>query len=192
MSFANITRRADGSYIITRDGYPFHVPYQGEFAELWGEAHSYALIHPGKVTEEFVPEPVPPTLNEIRAEALQAVKDRSWRAEISGLRLNGLSIPTDRQSQAMITGAVVASLLNPDETIRWQTGDSTPDGAPVFADLDADRLRAVGLAVRAHVQACFDLREAKCAAVSALKSAEAVADWLKENLETGWPGKGGV
>ena len=192
MSFANITRRADGSYVITRDGYPFHVPYQGEFAELWGEVHSYALIHPGKVTEESVPEPVPPTLDEARAKALQAVKDRSWRAEISGIRLNGLSIPTDRQSQALITGAVVASLLNPDETVRWQTGDVTPDGAPVFADLDADQLRAVGLAVRAHVQACFDLREAKCAAVAALESVEAVAAWLENNLETGWPGKGGL
>ena len=192
MSFANITRRADGSYIITRDGRPFHVPYQGEFAQLWGEVHSYALIHPDKVTEESTPEPALPTLNQARAEAVQAVKDRGWRAETAGLRLNGLAIPTDRQSQAMITGAVVASLLNPDETVRWQTGDSTQGGAPLFVDLDADQLKAMGLAVRAHVQACFDLREAKCAAVAALESVEAVAAWLENNLETGWPGKGGL
>mgnify|MGYP003612860583 CR=1 FL=1 len=88
----------------------------------------------------------------------------------------------------MITGAVVGSLLNPDAITRWQTGAVSAEGAPVFVDLSAAQIRGIGLAVRAHVQACFDARDAKCAAVAGLGGVEEVKAWLAEHLETGWPG----
>ena len=189
MSFENITRRLDGSYIITRNGYPYHVPNENEFADLWEQIHAHALAHPEEVTPEALPpEPEPPTWEESRAAAVQAVKNRSWRAETGGIVIQGMPIPTDRESQAMITGAVVGAMLNPTAVTRWQTSAVTAKGAPVFVDLTSAQLQGIGMAVRAHVQACFDVRDAKCAAVARQPSVEAVAAWLEENLDNGWPG----
>lgn len=122
------------------------------------------------------------------ADAVRAIKEKSWRVETSGIAIEGLPIPTDRESQAMITGAVVGSLLSPAGVTRWQTGAVNAEGAPVFIELSAAQIQGIGLAVRSHVQACFDAREAKCAAVAGLGSVEAVNLWLAEHLEAGWPG----
>lgn len=40
---------------------------------------------------------------------------------------------------------------------------------------------------RNHVQRCFDVRDAKFAAVAVLATPKAVADWLTANLATDWP-----
>ena len=87
----------------------------------------------------------------------------------------------------MITGAVVGTLLDPDKVTRWQTSAVTAEGTPVFVDLSAAQLQGIGMAVRAHVQACFDVRDAKCAQIPALESVEAVDAWLAQNLNMGWP-----
>lgn len=191
MTSESIIRRQDGSYVIIRNGYPFHVPRQGEYAGLWTETHVYALAHPDQVEEEAVPDLVPPALEEVRASAVAAVKQKSWRAETAGIRLNGTAVATDRQSQAMLTGAVVGSLLDPDRVTRWQTGDLTPEGTPLFVVLSATELKLIARAVQTHVQACFDAREAKCAALAAMDSVEEIETWLDDNLETGWP-QGGI
>jgi len=57
MDFGQVSQRStDGSYVIQRDGYPYHVPNEGEWAELWAQVHEYALANPDKVA----PEPPPP------------------------------------------------------------------------------------------------------------------------------------
>lgn len=43
------------------------------------------------------------------------------------------------------------------------------------------------IAIENHVQRCFDVRDAKFAAVAVLATPKAVADWLTANLATDWP-----
>lgn len=53
-----ITRRADGSYVITQDGLPYHVPNNGEWEDLWAEVDAYAQEHAEQVTvEQASPQP---------------------------------------------------------------------------------------------------------------------------------------
>ena len=60
-----ITKRTtDGSYIIEKNGYPYHVPNEGEFADEWAEINAYAEAHPDEVTLEYPPEPYEPTPEE--------------------------------------------------------------------------------------------------------------------------------
>lgn len=107
------------------------------------------------------------------ADAKAVIAARRYTEETRGITVNGISINTERDSQNLINGAVVSSLLDPSYTCNWKT----PDG---FQVLDADTLKAVGVAVRAHVQACFD-REA------------ALLDMLERGtykeylLDKGWP-----
>lgn len=61
-----ITKRAiDNSYVIEKDGYPYHIPNEGEFTERWAEINVYAETHPDEVTIEYPPEPYEPTFVEL-------------------------------------------------------------------------------------------------------------------------------
>lgn len=63
-----IHRTADDSYVITKNGMPYHVyPYAAEFAEEWDAVFAYAEAHPECVTEEEPYEPPVPTLEELAA-----------------------------------------------------------------------------------------------------------------------------
>ena len=60
-----IHRTVDDSYVIMKNGKPYHVyPYAAEFAEEWDAVFAYAEAHPECVTEE---KPYVPTLDELKA-----------------------------------------------------------------------------------------------------------------------------
>ena len=101
------------------------------------------------------------------------IASKRYEKEISGTTFNGVPLDTDRQSQALITGAALSATRNPNYTVRWKTS-----GGPVA--LNANALGAAADAVRDHVQACFE-RE--------FELLDAVADgsFTEAMLETGWP-----
>ena len=91
------------------------------------------------------------------AQALAALKAARDAAIARGIEVDGLHVQTDDLSQSRLTAAALAAQLDPGATVRWKlaTGD--------FVELTAPQIIALALAVRAHVQACFD-READLAA----------------------------
>ena len=63
-----IHRVADDSYVITKNGMPYHVyPYAAEFAEEWDAVFTYAEAHPECVTEEQPYTPPVPTVEDLAA-----------------------------------------------------------------------------------------------------------------------------
>lgn len=78
IDFSSIIHRMfDDSYVITKNGKPYHVyPYAAEFAELWDEVFAYAEAHPDMVTEEQPYMPPVPTLEDLRAAKLVEIADR--------------------------------------------------------------------------------------------------------------------
>ena len=85
---------------------------------------------------------------------------------------NTYGIATDRQSQAMVTGAKV-SLNGSTDTVQWKTAQG-------FVTVDAADMDALAKAVRTHVQAAFD-REAE------LEAKVADGTITRDDLDTGWP-----
>ena len=76
-----IYRTADDSYVITKDGMPYHVyPYAAEFAGEWDAVFAYAEAHPECVTEEEPYEPPVPTLEEMKAAKLSEINAAADRA----------------------------------------------------------------------------------------------------------------
>ena len=69
IDFSQIIHRTfDDSYVITKNGMPYHVyPYSAEFAEEWDEAFAYAEAHPECVTEEQPYTPPVPTIEDLAA-----------------------------------------------------------------------------------------------------------------------------
>lgn len=84
-----------------------------------------------------------------------------WEKEIAGSFWGQYPIHTDRESQAMVSGAV-AYLQNkpPQTTVNFRT----PVG---FTTLALDGVTAIALAVGDHVQACFDKQQEIEAAIEA-------------------------
>jgi len=98
-----------------------------------------------------------------REEALSALKARRDEAMCAGIEVNGVPVQTDDLSQQRLTAAALAAQLDPESTVRWKTAGGA------FVVLSAAQIVAIALAVRSHVQRCFD-REAELKA--AIEAAE--------------------
>ena len=77
-----IHRTADDSYVITKNGFPYHVyPYAAEFAEEWDAVFAYAETHPEMVTEE---RPFVPTLEDIKQNKKSLIDAETSAAILAG------------------------------------------------------------------------------------------------------------
>lgn len=64
-----IIKRSDESYVIEKNGLPYHVPK--DWAEEWNKVNEYIKDHPDDVTEE--PAPPEPTLDELKSTKLSEI-----------------------------------------------------------------------------------------------------------------------
>ncbi|RAU40152.1 DUF4376 domain-containing protein [Pseudomonas sp. RIT411] len=106
--------------------------------------------------------------------AQQRIAARRYQAQIAGTTLEGMPVDTSTDSQALITGAALAAVLDSNYVCRWKMADSTR------VELDAKMIIAVASAVRDHIQACYD-REAE------LLTAVADGTFSEAMLQEGWP-----
>lgn len=77
-----------------------------------------------------------------------------YNEEISGVNVNGIEIDTERDSQALITGAALAAFQDNTYTLKWKAKGG-------FIVLNASEVIQIANFVREHVQKCFN-REAEC------------------------------
>jgi hypothetical protein len=99
---------------------------------------------------------------------------RRFQAETGGVTVQGIPVNTERDSQALLTGAAFAASLDPAYQIKWKA-------ATGFVDLTGEQVMGIASQVRAFVQACFN-REAE------LLGAVADGSITVQMLEEGWPG----
>lgn len=123
--------------------YPEGREPEGPTIELTEEQWQAAiqLTDPHVVDGAIVSVPAPVDLAAYAAAA-------RWRKETGGISLASQPIATDRESQALISGAFALVQQQPATTIRFKT----PGG---FVTLDAAQMSAIAIAVAEHVQACF-------------------------------------
>ena len=105
--------------------------------------------------------------------------DKRWRVETGGIVVNGASIQTDRASQAMITGLYTYAAVAKPDSIPYKA-----EGG--FVLLTAAQAVSIGLAVGAHVQACFAAEQAIDADIDA--GAISTADQIEADGR--WPTNG--
>lgn len=53
--YKNIQRRSDGSYVVEKQGMPYHIPNEGEFLEEYEFINKYATAYPEEVAEYLEP-----------------------------------------------------------------------------------------------------------------------------------------
>lgn len=107
------------------------------------------------------------TLSVAKARKLRELAAARYASEVAGVTVNGATVRTDRESQAMITGAALAAVQDANYTCKWKTEDG-------FVTLTAAQIIAVATAVRAHVQAQFDREAELIVQVNVAATVEAV------------------
>ena len=106
-----------------------------------------------------------PTIDELKTQKKAAIAAARYEREIAGVTVNGVLIDTGRDSQALITGAALAAVIDSGYSLNWKTTAG-------FIHLSAPEIISVAQAVRAHVQSCFDREGELVALVDAAQSAE--------------------
>jgi hypothetical protein len=113
-----------------------------------------------------------------REARLAALAQKRWEKETGGIVFNGSPVATDEVSQTKIIGAVVGSQLDPGVSMKWKMKNGQ------FVTLNAAQITDVAMAVRAHVQACFD-REAELR--MAIVAAGDAGTINAVDIDAGWP-----
>ena len=133
------------------------------------DIYEYATATGGTVMDdsEFV-EP-PKTEEQIKAD----IAARRYEAEVGGIVVREVFVDTDRDSQALITGAAVSAMLDSTYVCRWKT----PDG---FVSFSSTALISIAQQVRAHVQSCFDREDTLLMALEG-------GTYDESMLQEGWP-----
>lgn len=159
------------AHVIRRDADSAVVPVDADTAD--------SLAYRDWLAAGNTPAPLPtPTLVALKAAKLAALADRRWRAETAGTIVNGMSLPTDEKTQAKLTAAVVASVLDNAYSVNWKLSDGS------FILLDHAALITAAQGVRAHVQGCFDREATLAGEIAAAADAAALA---AIDIDAGWP-----
>jgi len=79
----------------------------------------------------------------------QEIANARWKDETGGIAMpDGTIIKTDRESQALLTGAALAAMQDPNTPIEWK-------GVNGWVALTPQQILEMASIVRQHVQACF-------------------------------------
>jgi hypothetical protein len=95
-----------------------------------------------------------PTFEQLKAQKLNALANKRWNVETGGITFNSMSLATDITSQTKYIGAVVGAQIDPTTVVNWKMADGS------FIELDAAGITTVAMAVRSHIQTCFDTESA--------------------------------
>ena len=148
------------------------------FFSPFGNAEVWDMKPDGYLTPEewaaLHPLPVP-SFDELKTAKRGEIAAARYTAETGGCSVDGVTIATDRGSQALLTAAVVSARLDPEFKTRWKCADGR------FVTLDAFQLRAIGDAVIAHVEACFARESELCEQIDAATTPEEL-DAIRWNL----------
>jgi hypothetical protein len=109
-------------------------------------------------SNEFsAPAALVPSKDELKAHAAA----QRYKVETGGISIGGVSVATDRESQAMLNAAYNIAQGNPQFQTMWKGSDGT------FNALDAPTVIALAQAVGAFVAACFSAEAAVAAKITA-------------------------
>lgn len=125
---------------------PEAVPQGVNAVELEVESADDIILDNGQIRVKTEQE----KLEELKQTKLQEIAYKRWKEETGGLTLpDGIVVKTDRESQALLTAAVLKAQDDPSYVVNWKAKNG-------WFQIDAATLIAIADAVRAHVQACFD------------------------------------
>ena len=121
-------------------------------------------------------EVITPTLETVKAAKLLQIAAWRYEQEVSGVEVNGSIIPTDRETQAQLTGAYVSLTQGLVQNVNWKVNSTT------WITLGLTEISAMAQAVSNHVQQCFTAEYLLTQQVQAATTIEQVQSITLMNL----------
>lgn len=121
----------------------------------------------------------PPSLDEAKAAKRADLANIRWQHETGGMIVNGMAIPTDRETQTIVDRLVKAyddGDLVDETSFKRGPGDWLP--------IDEDTVRLIKREGAQHVQACF---KRECVLDGEIEAAADQAALDAIDLDSGWP-----
>ena len=115
----------------------------------------------------IIPEVIPPSLEEVKEAKLAELASARYTEEIGGIVVGSVTIATDRESQAMMTGAYVSLKQGLMQSVNWKGDDG-------WVTATLTEIEPIAQAVGQHIQACFTKESQLAAQVAAATTVEAV------------------
>lgn len=109
-----VLTRKDGSYVITVNGLPYHVPNEGYYAELWARVDAFAKANSSQVKEDTSSAPEPS--EEQRLELYKNNKLQAFKKA-----MNDIDIALVRPMSQLILGTNVAATMAEDNAVSDMT-----------------------------------------------------------------------
>jgi hypothetical protein len=138
----------------------FQRAVQGEFGLV--AAYDGPIFEP---PSETLP---PATVEVAKRRKLAEIADWRYKREVAGVFMNGARIKTDRESQAIITGAFLSLSQGLIQSVDWKAGNGQ------WVQLGLPEMTAIAQVVSAHVQGCFSLEKQFAELVAAADTIESV------------------
>lgn len=130
-------------------------------ADLQAAAANAFASYAGQQPPEQIIESVPLTGDALKAALKAYAAQKRYVVETGGMTFNAMPIPTDRETQSKLSGAVLAFQTGAlSGTIDWKT-------AAGWVQLDQTAVTALASAVAAHVQTAFSSEKAVSALIDA-------------------------
>lgn len=127
VDLSSITQRSeDGSYVITKNGMPYHVPNAEGYKELFEAVDEYANAHPEvvKVEHPYVPTPEELAEQELaKAKAKRAEAVAALTVEVDGMVFDGDEKAQERMARTVT--AATATGASMDDTTTWVLHNNT-------------------------------------------------------------------
>ena len=100
-----------------------------------------------------------------------------FNLEVGGISVDGVTVKTDRESQAQLTAALLTLNEGFAPSINWKSASG-------WINLNKAQLQQISKIVAQHVQGCFNVEQMHYSAIQKLASAEEVAAY---DFTLGWP-----
>jgi hypothetical protein len=114
-----------------------------------------------------------------KTQALARLAEKRWAVQSGGFTVNGVTVGTDSDALARLTGAYNLAASGAQSSFRFKSG------AGVFVELNAAQMTGLFQAVAAFIQACYDREKELSDAIAAETDWRAVRMF---ELGQGWPG----
>jgi hypothetical protein len=148
--------------IVTAPPEAIHIQVQSGEEFFLNPSTGSNFIVAGNAVYVPPPEPPLPTLAELKTAKYQEIAIARFADETGGIVINGVTIPTDRESQATLTGTVISMANGYVSSVRWKTASSGNDGQPIFISVGLAQILDIASKVAQHVETAFAKEEELC------------------------------
>ena len=110
-------------------------------------------------------------------ELLNALSAYRYNLEVGGVVIDGVTVRTDRESQAQLSAALLTLNEGFAPSINWKSASG-------WVNLNKTQLQRISRTVAHHVQGCFNIEQMHYTKIQQITNAE---DLAKYDITVGWP-----